>query len=128
MRVLLDTNVVIWAWTEPARLTRAAQAVIGDENYVLLVSAVSAWEIATKVRLGKLPSAAFLEKDFVTLVSKAGYTLIPIGAEIALRAGRLPGPHRDPFDRMIASHALADDIPVISSDAQLDNFGIRRIW
>ena len=128
MRVLLDTNALIWAWTEPARLTHAAQAVIKVEENTLVVSVASAWEIATKVRLGKLPSAIPLEKDFITLVGDAGYSLIPIGAEIALRAARLPGPHRDPFDRIIAAHALAEDIPVISADTQLDPFGVRRIW
>ena len=128
MRFLLDTNALIWAWTEPARLTRATQDIIRDEGNVLVVSAASAWEIATKVRLGKLPRANLLEKDFITLVFKAGYSLIPITAEIALRAGRLTGLHRDPFDRIIAAHALAEDIPVISADAQLEAFGVRRVW
>lgn len=128
MRFLLDTNALIWAWTEPERLTRAAQAAFRDEENTLLVSAASAWEIATKVRIGKLPSALPLEKDFVTLVADAGYLLVPISAEIALRAGRLPGARRDPFDRMIAAHALAEDIPVISADAQLEGFGVRRLW
>ena len=128
MRVLLDTNALIWAWTEPERLTRAAQVVFRNEANTLLVSAASAWEIATKVRLGKLPSATSLEKDFVTLVADAGYLLIPITAEIALRAGRLAGAHRDPFDRIIAAHALAEDIPVISADTQLETFGVRRLW
>lgn len=128
MRFLLDTNALIWAWTEPERLTRAAQAAFLDEGNTLLVSAASAWEIATKVRIGKLPSAQPLEKDFVTLVADAGYHLVPISAEIALRAGRLPGAHRDPFDRIIAAHALAEDIPVISADPQLEGFGVRRLW
>ncbi len=128
MRLLLDTNALIWAWTEPERLTRSAQAAFRNEANTLLVSAASAWEIATKVRLGKLPSATLLEKDFLTLVVDAGYTLIPISAEIALRAGRLPGAHGDPFDRIIAAHALAEDIPVISADVQLEGFGIRRLW
>ena len=61
-------------------------------------------------------------------IKAAGFTLISIDAETALRAARLPDAHRDPFDRIIAAHALALDIPVISLDAKLDKFGVRRIW
>ncbi len=128
MRVLLDTNALIWAWTEPERLPRAVRAVFNNEEDELLVSAASAWEIATKVRLGELSGAIPLERDFVSLVADAGYLLIPITADIALRAGRLAGAHRDPFDRIIAAQALAQDIPVISADAQLESFGVRRLW
>lgn len=58
----------------------------------------------------------------------SGYRLIPVTVEHALRAGRLPGAHGDPFDRMIAAQALAMDIPVLSVDPELDAFGVRRIW
>jgi PIN domain nuclease of toxin-antitoxin system len=58
----------------------------------------------------------------------AGYILLPIDAESALRAGRLTADHRDPFDRMVAAQALALDIPILSSDSRLDQFAIRRIW
>ncbi len=58
----------------------------------------------------------------------AGYTLLPVTVEEGLRAGRLPGAHRDPFDRMLAAQALAQDIPILSLDPRLDVFGIRRIW
>ena len=101
---------------------------IGDQANSIVVSAASAWEIGTKVRLGKLPMAVSLEADFVAHIGQAGYALIPIDADIALRAARLPGEHRDPFDRIIAAHALAEDIPVISVDPKLDLFGVRRIW
>jgi len=93
-----------------------------------MVSAASAWEIATKVRLGKLPGAEDFERDFLTSVQSAGYGFLSIDADTALRAGRLIGDHRDPFDRMIAAQAIAQDIPVVSADPKLDAFGIRRIW
>ena len=95
----------------------------------MLVSSASAWEIATKVRLGKLPLAVEFEKNFLeVVVDVAGYELLSIDTETALRAGRLVGEHGDPFDRMIAAQALAMDIPVISIDAKLDSFGVRLIW
>ncbi len=128
MRVLLDTNALIWAMTRVKLLSPAAAATIADEENAIVVSAASAWEIATKVRLGKLPIAEPLEEEFLAAVAGAGYTLIPIDAAVALRAGRLTAPHRDPFDRMIAAHALHEDMPVVSADEQLDLFGVRRIW
>jgi PIN domain nuclease of toxin-antitoxin system len=90
--------------------------------------AASAWEIATKFRLGKLSSAQVLANNFVRNVTDAGYLLLSISVEHALRAGRLPGHHRDPFDRMLAAQAIHEDMPILSSDEQLDSFGVRRIW
>jgi len=126
--VLLDTHTLIWAATNPLRLGRAATVVLADPQNEILVSAASAWEIATKVRLGKMPESEPMEGRFMEAIDEAGYTLISIDAETTLRAGRLIGNHRDPFDRIIAAHALAMDIPVISKDPRLDLFGIRRIW
>ena len=128
MKVLLDTSDLIWATLSPASLSNATRELIADEANEVLVSAASAWEIATKVRIGKLPGAEWLERDYLDVMNDAGYTLVDIDTESALRAGRLVGTHRDPFDRMIAAQALAKDIPVLSPDPHLDQFGIRRIW
>jgi len=128
VKVLLDTHTLLWATLSPASLSRQATAIIADGVNVILVSAASAWEIATKVRLGKLPGAETLEREFLDVMGDAGYTLLPIDAESALRAGRLTSEHRDPFDRIIAAQALASDIPILSTDSKLDSFGIRRIW
>jgi PIN domain nuclease of toxin-antitoxin system len=128
VKVLLDTNALLWASLSRASLSRKAAEIIADPTHEILVSAASAWEIATKVRLGKFPQASEFERRFLELTHQAGYLLVPIEAETALRAGRLPAPHGDPFDRIIAAEALDLDIPVISIDAKLDAFGIRRIW
>jgi PIN domain nuclease of toxin-antitoxin system len=128
LRVLLDTHTLLWATLSPSSLSRKASTIIADEQNVILVSAASAWEIATKVRLGKLPGAERLEREFLEVMDRAGYTLLAIDAESALRAGRLVAEHRDPFDRMIAAQALASDLLILSTDAQLDTFGVRRIW
>ncbi len=105
-----------------------AAEIIRDPETELLVSAASAWEIATKVRRGRLPEAQELERNFLEDMTAAGLTLREITVADALRAGRFPGSHRDPIDRMIAAQAIADDIPVISIDAKLDMFRVRRIW
>lgn len=128
MKLLLDTHALLWATLSPAALSREAAEMIADEANVILVSAASAWEIATKVRLGKLPGAEKFEREFLEVMEEAGYTLLAIDVACALRAGRLTGEHRDPFDRMIAAQALAYDLPVLSADPRLDSFGIRRIW
>jgi PIN domain nuclease of toxin-antitoxin system len=128
VRVLLDTHTLLWAKISPEKLSRHAAEIIADPLNVIFVSAVSAWEIATKVRLGKLPGLERLERDFLEVMEESGYELLSIEAENALRAGRLTAPHRDPFDRMLAAQALAKDIPILSKDPKLDSFGVRRLW
>lgn len=109
-------------------LSKTARAIIADPDTEVFVSAASAWEIATKVRLGRLPMAEEFEANFLDDMQVAGYSLREITVEDGLRTGRLTGVHQDPFDRMIAAQALNDDIAVISADPKLDGFGIRRIW
>ena len=128
MRVLLDTHALIWATMSSRLVSGAAARILQDERNEMLVSAASAWEIATKVRLGKLPEAERLERAFFEVIEIAGYTLLPISVADGLRAGRLTGEHRDPFDRMIAAQAIAEDLLDLSSDTKLDLFGVRRLW
>lgn len=128
MRVLLDTHTLLWAALEPELLSATAAQIIADEANTVSVSAASAWEIATKVRIGKLRKAEVLEREFLEAMDEAGYILLSVDAACALRAGRLVSEHRDPFDRMIAAQALAEDLLVLSADAKLDGFGVRRVW
>jgi PIN domain nuclease of toxin-antitoxin system len=128
MRVLLDTHALLWAAFRKDLLSARARKLIEAPANEILVSAASAWEIATKYRLGKLPLAQVLVEDFVPRVLAAGYILLSISAEHALRAGRLPADHKDPFDRMLAAQAIDEDLPLLSSDEQLDVFGVRREW
>jgi PIN domain nuclease of toxin-antitoxin system len=128
VRVLLDTHALLWAKISPGKLGRQAAEIMAQPLNVVFVSAASAWEIATKVRLGKLPGFERLERDFLEIMEQSGYTLLSIDVANALRAARFIAPHRDPFDRMIAAQALAMDIPVLSKDPKLDVFGVRRLW
>ena len=129
MRILLDTHTLLWAILAPHKLSSLAQKTIGQNSIKVLVSAGSVWEIATKVRLGKLPEAEDIERDLLAVIEEeAGYSLLSIDAGSALRAARFSTKHRDPFDRMIAAQALAEDIPVVSADPKLDSFGVQRIW
>ena len=128
MRVLLDTHALLWAAAYDELLSSRARHLIQPQRNEVFVSAVSAWEIATKYRLGKLPKAQALVDDFVPSIQSAGYLPLPISLEHALRAGRLPADHKDPFDRMLAAQAIHEDLALISNDEQLDVFGVRREW
>lgn len=128
MNALLDTHALIWAGSDRKKLGADALNAISASGNILLVSAASAWEIATKVRIGKMPEALALERDFIPIITAAGYLQLPINVEHALSAGRMRELHKDPFDRMIAAQALSFNIPVISNDVALDTFGVQRIW
>lgn len=128
MRVLLDTHALLWAAAYEELLSPRARHLIQPQRNEVFVSAASAWEIATKHRLGKLPKAQALVDDFVPAIQSAGYVALPITLEHALRAGRFTADHKDPFDRMIAAQAIHEDMTLVSNDAQLDIFGVRREW
>jgi PIN domain nuclease of toxin-antitoxin system len=128
VRVLLDTHTLIWWMTSDSHLSQPARVLIEEKTNSSLVSAVCAWEIATKVRLGKLPVAENLVQDFVTDLARQRIEILPVTADHGIRAGLLPGPHQDPFDRMLIAQALAENIPIVSNDHALDGYGARRLW
>lgn len=128
MRVLLDTHALLWAVAYDELLSSRARHLIQPQRNEVFVSAASAWEIATKYRLGKLPQAQTLVDDFVSVIQLSGYQPLPINVEHALRAGRLTPEHKDPFDRMIAAQSIHEDLALISNDERLDIFGVRREW
>ena len=128
MRFLLDTHALLWLAFEQRLLSPYIREVVSNPQNEILVSAASAWEITAKYRIGKLDFAGGLAINFIPRVTAAGYQLLPITTEHALRAGLLPGSHKDPFDRMIAAQAIHEDMPLLSSDSQLDVFSVRRQW
>ena len=128
MRFLLDTHTLLWAAFDEDLLSPHARQSIQTRGSEVVVSVASAWEIATKYRLGKLNFARALAENFIPRVTAAGYHLLPISPEHALRAGFLPGDHKDPFDRMLVAQAIHEDLPLLSNDDRLDVFGVRREW
>ena len=128
MEVLLDTHAFVWWIADSGRLSQAARAVIADATNEILVSAASAWEITTKYRLGKLPEADALALDVSGHVNRQGFEELAIAITDAERAGRLPGPHRDPFDRMLIAQALLRDLPIVSTDSTFDAYAVDRLW
>lgn len=127
MRLLLDTHTLIWWATDDASLSARAREQITHGSEIL-VSASSAWEMAIKVALGRLPSAMDLISNFEEDLGVRGFQVLPITAAHGIRAGLLPGPHKDPFDRMLVAQAQAEDLAIISDDSIFDQYGVRRIW
>jgi PIN domain nuclease of toxin-antitoxin system len=101
---------------------------IADTKNTLIVSAAPAWEIAIQVRLGKLATATDLAADFSGVIEREGFQLLAISAEHGIRAGLLPGPHKDPFDRMLIAQAQSENIPIISNEVSFESYGVRRLW
>jgi PIN domain nuclease of toxin-antitoxin system len=128
MRFLLDTHTLLWCFNASPSLSARARRVIEDGSNEILVSAASAWEIATKVRLGKLPTGEELVGDLDRYLSQLGFEALPISLSHAVRAGTLPGEHRDPFDRMLMAQAQTEDVPIISNDRIFDAYHVQRIW
>ncbi len=128
MRVLVDTHAFLWWLAGNTRLPDAARDVIGDADNDVLVSAASAWEITTRHRLGRLPGASVVAGDVMAAIEDHGFQPLAITVAHAERAGRLPGSHRDPFDRMLIAQALAHDLPLVSNESLFDRYGVRRIW
>ena len=128
MRLLLDTHVLLWFAAGDAALPRKLRVLLESGAHDTLVSAASAWEIATKHRLGKLPGAGPFAVDFEDAVTSLGMNVLSISARHAQLAGSFPAAHRDPFDRVIAAQAQLERCRVVSSDAALDAFGVAREW
>ena len=128
MRLLLDTHAFLWWLAGDAALSRAAQGGIADEANDIYISAASAWEIATKHRLGKLPGATQVAVDVESWIASQGFTALSISARHGQAAGSLPGPHRDPFDRMLIAQAVIEDMVLVSNEQVFDAYGVRRLW
>ncbi len=128
MRLLLDTHAVIWWLAGDMRLPEAVRAAIVAEPNEVFVSAASAWEITTKFRLGKLPSVAAIAADLAGAISGQGFSALAVTVRHGQAAGSLPGPHQDPFDRMLIAQAMLDDLVLVSNETMFDRYGVARLW
>lgn len=118
-RILLDSNALLWLLTEPDRMSDAARSTITAPTTELAVSAATAWEVAIKVKAGKLPGARAVLTSWDMLVSNLRATTLDIGVGDAILAGELAWAHRDPFDRVIVAQAIHRDYALATSDATL---------
>lgn len=128
MRALLDTCTFLWLALEPERISNEAAAVINDSSVTLALSHVSVLEIVLKYRTGKLPlpeapqSWIPARREFFQLEDWA------LEEAVIFRSGGLPDSHNDPFDRLIAAHAIETGAVLLSPDRPLSDLGAARIW
>jgi prevent-host-death family protein len=127
LKLLLDTHALIWGLAGDSRLPGASDA-IGDCPESVFVSAASAWEIATKVRIGKLSGAAAIATDISGVLLKEGFRPLAVTIEHGQRAGALPGPLRDPFDCMLIAQARLQNLHLVSIEHSFDAYGVLRLW
>lgn len=128
MRLLLDTHALLWAFLESPRLSATARTAIGDARNELLVSAVTAMELATKFRVGKLDQAAPFMRGGRPDLSGFAWTPLPISFDHASLAGSLDLEHKDPFDRLLIAQARIERVPIVSNEEAFDRFGVERVW
>ncbi|HZV88502.1 MAG TPA: type II toxin-antitoxin system VapC family toxin [Candidatus Binatus sp.] len=126
MRALLDTVAFLWAIDSPELISRAAASVLADESALLEISAISISEIAVKRARGKLD---FSRADVEQGIADLRVRVLPYAAEHSFRLFELPLHHTDPFDRQIIAQAMAEDIPVVTSDRIFGAYqGLKIIW
>jgi PIN domain nuclease of toxin-antitoxin system len=123
VKLLLDTHVILWWQTDDRRLNRAARRAIAEAD-IVWVSAVSGWEAAIKVALGRLR----LDEPFDILIAADDFTELPLGLRHTQRLATLPPHHADPFDRMLVAQALAEGATLVSHDRALEPYGVPVLW
>ena len=127
-RLLLDTHALLWWILDSDRLPESARAEIRNADNEVLVSAVSAIEVTTKFRSGKLPEAGTLAARFPEMVAEEGFEPLPISIEHGRTAGLIAIPHKDPFDRLLIAQAQIEQAVLVSNETLFDQFGVRRLW
>ena len=128
MRLLLDTHALLWWLAGDQALSDAAREAITDPDNEVFISAASAWEIATKYRLGRLPGAAVIAADIAGAVASQGFTELPINIRDGQAAGGLPPIHKDPFDRMLIAQAVTANMVIVSNEALFNAYAVARLW
>ncbi len=116
LKILLDTHALIWWLFDEPKLCNIARTHISHPQNDIYVSSASAWEIATKYRIGKMPEAKELLQNYQEILQQAHFTELPITTKHALKAGSLQIEHRDPFDRMLMAQAELDNLAIITYD------------
>ncbi len=129
MKLLLDTHTLLWwSFDELSKISKDAADHIRNRDNEVLVSSASAWEIATKFRIGRLPQAKPFIDDFDGVVRRSGATHLATDWAHAMAAGLLPGPHRDPFDRLLIAQAKIEGAAVVGVDPVFAAYGVATVW
>lgn len=131
MNLLLDSHTLLWLMEANPNMSGTAAGLIADSANRLYLSMASIWEIGIKSGLGKMGLSVPYEKFLDTAINGYGLIVLPINTDDCVRYEVLPFPdkwHRDPFDRMIVTHALRHGLVIIGVDAAFDSYGVSRLW
>lgn len=128
MRLLLDTHALLWWWIDDPQLSPRARDAISDPANAVFVSAATAWELATRHRIGKLGEAGEAVSRFDELAASDGFQHLPISYYHCLRAGGYAVEHRDPFDRMLAAQTELERLVLVTRDPAFGLFGVDTLW
>lgn len=126
--ILLDTHALLWWLLDDQRLSVPAREQIRRSDQIVFVSSASGWEIATKHRLGKLGLGSWDPATLPTLLEGDRIDVLPVSLAHALEAGLLPGPHRDPFDRVLIAQSRIEGLSIVSRDPVFSEYGLEVIW
>jgi len=125
---LIDTHTLLWIVTDSSKLSSRAKKLYLDPENRILVSLASIWELAIKSSLGKIALEKSLEEFVDEHVKGNNIQILDIGLPHILRIAKLPFHHRDPFDRLIISQQIENNLSIIGSDKLFDEYGVDRIW
>jgi len=128
MKLLVDTCTFLWIALESPRLSKSATTAFLDQNNERYLSAASAWEIAIKHATGRLPLPERPDILVPRIREASGIESLDIDEESALHAGKLPGLHSDPFDRMLVAQAIVHGLTILTPDPEIERYGVRVLW
>lgn len=128
MRILLDTQAFLWLIADAQELSKKAKKVFLEQDNDLFLSLASIWEMAIKSSLGKLDLKQPLEEFIPSQLQENSILQMEISFRHVVGTATLPFHHRDPFDRLIISQAIQENLPILSSDIAFDAYNIQRIW
>lgn len=129
MRLLLDTHTFLW-WLDDneQQLSNSARSALMNAHNECFLSIASCWEMAIKSSLGKLRLTKPIERFIPEELNKNNFRLLPMDFRHVAKIEALPFHHRDPFDRILVAQSLTEKIAIVSADAVLSEYGVKRIW
>ena len=127
MKIPLNTHALLWWLAGDDALSAAASGAIANEDNTVFVGAAFAPEITTKYRLGKLAGVATIVANVDAAIRDQGFSGLAVSVRHGQAAGALPGPHRDPFDRMLIARAMLDQLIVVSNEQPFDTYDVARL-